>query len=1046
MNLPRFALTHRSIILAFVAVFIVIGGFNFGTMSRREDPEITIRDALIVTSWPGAPATRVEELITDPIEDVVVEIPEVETVKSKSMVGLSVVQVSAGDAVIETDQVWDDVRAKVESIRSELPSGSAAPFVNSDFGDVYEIVFALYQTPVDGAGEHRYSPRELEVLAERIEEEIELIDSVARVEFWGNQPERIYVEIDSSEWSKLGITAGQLRDLFQARNIVFPGGELDTADARYAINPTGEFTSIEQMSELVVGQVDGRLPVQLGDLPVSIERRYVEPARALVRITTPEISHQPAIVIGVSMKNGRNLTQMSKAADRVVGNLRTSVIPPDIAVERVNDLPRQVDTRITDFQFNLLQGVLIVLGVALLTMGWRPALIMATAVPLSMTAAFAVVRSLGIELEQFSIASLIIALGMVVDNAIVVSDNAVRLIRHGTAKLEAVIKGVQDLAVPILTSTLTTIAAFLPMLTIVGNVGEYVASLPVVVATTLAASYFVAMLVTPIMCVWLLKVDDGGKQENPRVTRWLERYDAGIHWCLARPGKVVALAGAAFLGSLMLLPSIGSQFFPAGSRDQFFIKVWLPEGSPIGATAEVAQQVEAILKQESPILDDADGQRLANAVTFICTGGPRLMLTQEPEYPYPYNAFILVNTTDPSRTDSYARAVRNRLANFMDARITVDQFMLGPPIKDPIAFRLSGPDRDVIGKQAQEMIRIFKQTPGTVRPYSNWGAPANQVELAIDAYAANLAGVTNADIAFSTSTLLSGAALTTYREDDHLVPVMLRATRENRKNLSALADIYVSGQHGKVPLNSVATVIPSWGPSVIARRNGLPTVTVGARIEPGLLANTVSSRVRPKLEAMLAKLPNGYFIEIDGELEETAKAQVQVVRAVGISFLLMILVLTIQYNSVVKPAVIMAAVPLGMIGVLIGLLITGWAMGFMAMLGILALGGIVINNSIVLVDFIETNTGAGQDLRSAVAAAGRVRMRPIILTTLTTIGGLLPLSLFGGALWAPMTNGMIFGLMVSTGLTLFVIPSLYVFMVENVGMSVPGHTNQAAAG
>jgi multidrug efflux pump subunit AcrB len=1045
MNLPYFALTHRSIILAFVAVFLVVGTFNFGTMPRREDPEMTIRDALIITPWPGAPATRIEELITDPIEDVIVEIPEIETVKSKSMVGLSVVQISAGDAITETDQVWDDVRAKVDSIRSELPLGSAPPFVNSDFGDVYEIVFALYQTPLDYAAEYSYSPRELEVLAERIEEEIELIDSVARVEFWGNRPERIYVEIDSSDWARIGITAVQLKDLFQARNIVFPGGELDTADARLAINPTGEFTSIEQMNELVIGRVDGQLPVQLGDLPVSIERRYEEPARILTRITTPEIAHQPAIVIGVSMKSGRNVTQMSSAVDRAIVNLRASMIPPDVALARVNDLPRQVSTRIVDFQFNLMQGVLIVLGVALLTMGWRPALIMATAVPLSMISAFAVVRYLGIELEQFSIASLVIALGMVVDNAIVVSDNAVRLIRQGTPKLEAVIKGTQDLAVPILTSTLTTIAAFLPMLTIVGNVGEYIASLPVVVATTLAVSYFVAMLVTPIMCVWLLKVDDSEQQERPGITRWLERYETAIHWCLARPGKICAMAGVAFLGSLLLLPIIGSQFFPSGSRDQFFIKVWLPEGSPIGATSDVAKHVEVILKEESAVADDANSQRLANAMTFIGTGGPRLMLTQEPEYPYPYYAFVLVNTTDPSHTAPLASAVRKRLAVFMDARITVDEFMLGPPIKDPVAFRLSGPDRDVIGKQAQQMVRLFKQTPGTVRPYSNWGAPANQVELAIDSYAANLAGVTNADIAFATSALLSGAALTTYREGDHLVPVMLRTTREKRRNLSDLTDIFVNGQYGKVPLNSVATVIPSWEPSVIARRDGLPTVTVGARIEPGLLANTVSGRVRPKLDAMLTNLPNGYFIEIDGELEETAKAQVQVVRAVGISIVLMFLILTIQYNSLVKPAVILTAVPLGMIGVLIGLLVSGWAMGFMAMLGILALGGIVINNAIILVDFIETNVGAGQDLKNAVAEAGRVRMRPIILTTLTTVGGLLPLSLFGGALWAPMTNGMIFGLIVSTGLTLFVIPSLYVFMIEKAWMPIPSHTSQTAA-
>ncbi|MEA3278435.1 MAG: efflux RND transporter permease subunit, partial [Pseudomonadota bacterium] len=590
MNLPGYALAHRSVVLAFVAVLLAVGTFNFATMPRREDPEITIRDALIITPWPGAPASRVEELITDPIEDVVVEIPEIDTVTSKSMVGLSVIQATAGDAITETDQVWDDVRAKVDSIRAQLPEGSAPPFVNSDFGDVFEIAFALYQVPLKGAREYLYSPRELEILAERIEEEIELVDAVARVELWGNRPERLYVEIDSSDWAKLAVTAGQLQELFEARNIVFPGGELDTDDARYAVNPTGEFTSVEQIKGLVIGRVDNHLPVQLGDLPVTIERRYEEPPRSLTRITTPELAHQPSILIGVSMKSGRNLVEMSEAVERVLDRLQTTDLPPDIALSRVNDLPRQVRTRIVDFRFNLLQGVLIVLGVAFLTMGWRPAMIMATAVPLSMIGAFAVVRYLGIELEQFSIASLVIALGMVVDNAIVVSDNAVRLIRQGTPKLEAVIKGAQDLAVPLLTSTLTTIAAFLPMLAIVGNVGEYVSSLPIVVAATLAVSYFVAMLVTPILCLWLLKVDRSAQSTSPGATRWLERYDAGIGWCLQRPGRVVAGAGLAFILSLALLPLIGSQFFPAGSRDQYFIKVWLPEGSPIEATSEVARQ------------------------------------------------------------------------------------------------------------------------------------------------------------------------------------------------------------------------------------------------------------------------------------------------------------------------------------------------------------------------------------------------------------------------------------------------------------------------
>jgi len=1038
MNFPQFALTHRSVVLAFFSVFLFVGLFNFSDMSRREDPEITIRDTLVITVWPGASAEKVEELITDPLEKIIAQITEVDVIESKSMVGISVIQIAADDRVNDTDQVWDEIRAKVNSVQDTLPVGSQPPFVNSDFGDVYEIVLALHQIPLDGKQtiEHPYTPRQLEILAERIEDELEIINSVAKVEFWGVQPERIYVEVDSADWARINFTANQLREIFEARNIVQPGGELDTEFARYSINPTGEFTSVDQLNDLVVSRVDDNLPVRLGDLPITIDRRYEEPVKSLTRLTTPELPHNASLVLGVSMKSGQNVTEMSKEVEKVIELLYTSYLPPDIKLVRVNDLPRQVDTRIHNFQINLLQGMTIVLGLALVVMGWRPALIMAGAIPVSMICAFAVVRFLGIELEQFSIASLIIALGMVVDNAIVVSENSVRLINDGMSKKDAVIKGTQDLLIPILTSTLTTIFAFLPMLTMVGNVGEYVGSLPIVVPATLIASFFVAMLVTPIMCVWLLK-DNSSKDvaNNTERVNKIPLYDRIISWCLDNKAIVLGSSLVLFISSLAIIPVIGNQFFPSGSRDQFFIKVWLPEGSPIETTSEVARQVEKILVETSPVIESGQTQqRLANAITFIGSGGTRLMLTQEPEYDYPYYAFLLVNMTDHKYTEEYAREIRKKVAEIYQARVTVDLFMLGPPIRDPIAFRLSGPDRDILRNKAQDMIEIFKNTAGTVEPYSNWGVPAHEIELKIDPYAANLAGVTNADVALTTKSLLSGAQLTTYREGDHQVPVLLRTIREKRRDLNDLSGIYVNGADGKVPLASVAEVIQKWKPAIIARQDNIPTVTVGARVEEGMLANSVAGEIRKKLEVMLQSLPPGYRLEQGGEHEETVKARTQVIMAVGMAMVLIVLVLVTQYNSFLKPLVILFTVPLAMIGVLVGLLITGWAMGFMAMLGVLSLIGIVINNAIILIDFIQTRVAEGQALRTAVIESGRLRMRPIILTSLTTIGGLLPLSLFGGALWAPMTNGMIFGLLFSTLLTLIIVPTLYVTFVEKFNM------------
>lgn len=740
-------------------------------------------------------------------------------------------------------------------------------------------------------GDHVYSPRDLEEIAERIEEYVERIPSVGRVELWGNQPERIYVEFDPADMARLGITANELTRHFQARNILLPGGVLDTDTARFAVTPTGEFTSLQQIEYLVVGRVDGEVPVRLADLPVRVERRYEEPPQALASITTPEGTSMPAVVIGVSMKGGRNVTEMDVAVAEVIDELRASVVPPDIVVERVNDLPRQVTTRIVDFQWNLVQVVLIVLAVAFFAMGLRPALIMATAVPLSMISAFAVVRFFGIELEQFSIASLIIALGMVVDNAIVVSDNTVRLMREGRAGFEAAVEGAQGLATPILTSTLTTMAAFLPMLTISGNAGEYIASLPVVVSTTLAVSYLVAMLVMPIMCFWLLPTEEPGAETGEEGNRWMGRYDAAIKWCLARPGSVVAGSGLALVASLLLLPVIGSQFFPNGARDQFYVKVWLPEGMPIAQTEVVVDDVQELLRELGT--GDEGGDRLVNAVSFVGSGGPRLMLTQEPEYPYPYFGLVVVNTTGSDASASLAAQMRERLSGYQSARITVDEFMLGPPVKDPVAFRIAGPDRTVVANTAPRAVRLFKETPGVVDPYSDWGAASNQAEVKVDSYAANLAGVTNADIALSTSTMVSGAELTVFREGDHRVPVVLRATADKRDSIDNLTDIYVSGSFGKVPLDSVADVEVMLEPSLIARRDGFPTVTVGARVEPGELANSVAGRIRPKLERLLDELPAGYRVEVDGELKETIATQSQVVAAVGISVLLMVLILTV---------------------------------------------------------------------------------------------------------------------------------------------------------
>jgi multidrug efflux pump subunit AcrB len=1067
MSPTSFTVNHRTTTMAVVLVALILGLQTFDTMPRREDPEITIRNAIVITHWPGATAAKVEELVTDPLETAINQMSEVDTIVSESKTGMSVITVE----LIETtppeavDQAWDDMRNKIHEAVGDLPDGCGLPWVNSDFGDVFSVCLALYQRPPDGArtfepdDPRRLTWRQLEILADKVETGLKTVPSVAKVDKLGIQDEVIYLEVPSADWAKVSLTEDDLARLLDAQNIVAPGGQIDTGESRYSVRPTGEFEAYRAMRDVVVARHDDGLPVFLRDLPIKIERTFVDPPQPKFRFVDPDFTADRALFVAISTKSGENVVEMGRQIEEKILDLKATMLPYDVELTVVNDLPRQVDTLISDFVSNLWQAIAIVLTVAFLMMGWRPALIMATAVPLSMIAAFTVVRGFGVELEQFSIASLIIALGMIVDNAIVVSDNCVRMIEEGMPRKEACIKGATSIAIPIIAATLTTVGAFLPMLTIVGNVGEYVRSLPVVVATTLLMSYFVAMLVTPIMCFWLLKPSTRNAQgrtllarligifrrkkaapaEPPAADKGSSAYDRFIMWCLDHKGLTLGVSTVAFLGVLQLIPLIGNQFFPKGDRDQFFVHVWLPEGSSITATEEMCEQVEqAILDTRVKEIDGRDVDRLTNVTTMVGTGGPRLMLTSNPEQNFPNYAYMIVNTADPTYSATWVEDLKETVADIPGARIDVRRFTLGPPVKNPVEIRVIGDDADELREKAEELVGIFRNTPGAADPQSDWKNPSYEVEVRIDPDAANLAGVTNRDVANTLNGLISGRRLTTYREGDHLVPVYLRMEDAERRRLTDLARIYVNGRSGKVPLSSIAKLEPSWQPAVIARRDQRRCVSVGGQAEAGYLANLVATSMEPELKELVASMGSGSRWEYGGEMEESAEAQAKLAAAFGLAGIVILLVLISQYNSIAKPFVVLAAVPLSMIGALIGLFVTGWALGFMPMLGIISLAGVVINNATILIDFIEAGVRAGKPLRKAVAEAGRMRMKPILLTTFTTVGGMLPLALFAGPMWAGMAWVVIFGLAFSTALTLLVIPTLYTLCVERFKLKIPG--------
>ncbi|MHC4471950.1 MAG: efflux RND transporter permease subunit [Planctomycetota bacterium] len=1081
MNLPRFALRRQAIVLAATAVAVLWGTLTFLTMPRREDPEFKIRTCIITASWPGATAEKVEQLVTDPIEKAASSIDEVDKVRSTSRTGYCTVYVDLDETVTDVDAIWDQVRAKVDTVLPSLPEGCSKPNVNSDFGDTAAMMLALYQVPPPDreadAESWRMTPRELEVEAERIKDEIERLDSVAGVALVGVRKEVIYLEVDSGRWSQLDMTLSRLRDLLAARNIVAPGGIIETERGRFGVLPTGELNAVEDIEGIIVARDESGLPVYLRDLGIRVVRDYEDPPRRLTRYRDPALGRSvECVVITFTMKAGRNIVVLGGEVRGLLDVLRATVIPAGLEVAVLSDQPRIVDDKIREFTGNLGQAVLIVVGVAFFLIGLRVAIVIAAAIPLTMLASIGISRFFGIQLEQMSIASLIIALGLLVDNAIEVVDTVLHLMHKGYSRFRAAAEGAGQIAFPILIATLTTVAAFLPMLTIPGNSGEYIRSLPVVLSVTLLVSWLLAMTFTTLTTYWLVRPPKEGRSgASPAgllcsaLRRLLVRrgtadaaptsagsgiYPALAGFCLRRKLPVIGIALLLFVGAVGLLATgqVGTQFFPGALRDQFLVDIHLPEGTPIHVTEEVCAEVEGIIQEKSPAeVEGRSVERLSSLISFVGEGAPRFYLSLSPEPPASGFAQILVNTTDPWVVEGYIEDIRRTAAERIPgARVLPVKLSMGPPIQYPVTLRIQGDDEATLRGIADRVNDVLRATPGTYDVHDSWGAPGYQVLVETDEEKAKRAGVTNAAIAQSLNAFFSGHYLTTYREGDHQVPAYLRLPVGERTTLEGIDSLYVEGVGGRVPLNAVARIEPTWVTAKIERHEKVRTIEARARIAEGLLSNTVLAEALPRIEEIRKELPPGYRIELGGEKEKTEETAGHMAFSFQITILLIVMCLVVKYNAFSKPILILVTLPLATIGSFLGLWITGQPLGFMSQLGLLSLAGVVVNIAIVLIEFVEKAIEENLEKGEGVAAPGersfsgltreafrecvirgsRVRITPIFLTTLTTVGGLIPLALHGGPLWEPMAVTIIFGLLLSTVLALLVLPAMICLLVE----------------
>ncbi len=1041
INLPKYSIENKAVTIAVTLALMIWGLSVYSSMSRREDPDMIIRKSILVTSWLGASAEKMEQLITNPLEMAIKEVSEVKKITSDSRVGLSSITIQLMDEVTEVDDVWGKIRAKIARVSPSLPEGSTPPNFNTDFGEMAVMVLALYQTPVPGQEKiHRpYSFRELDDLLKQVEDHIQEIPMVGKIEKHGLQKQVIHIEGDGATWGQLNILTENLRGLINSRNLIAPGGTIPTKDSNYTVQPSGEFLHPQQIQGVIV-EVINDVPVYLKDLNVDVSLSYKEPRDPYTRYTSPSYpsskNQTPCLVMSFSMREGYNVVDLGKHVRKKIQTLSRTILPPDIKLEIVSDTPLIVDRSINDFIENLWQAIALVLGVALVMTGLRTSIIMATSIPLALLISIGFMSIFQVDLEQCSIASLIISLGMLVDNAVVISDNSLRLYNKGRTKTQAAWEGAQQLSIPVLSSTLTTIAAFLPMLMIPGSMGEYIRSLPIVVSITLVVSYLVAMSVTPLMCSLMLKKTTESKRalDTSRFTQEASGfYGKLLKWALRHQVIVLFTAFSFFVASLFLVGVVGSAFFPKGLRDQFIVAINLPAGASLSQTDRTVQEVEkALLSCSKGMFEGKSEERFRSSISYIGRSGPRFYNNLAIVPARDNYAQIMVNTHSKWFTSSYIQDLQKEVDKIVGARIVIRTLDFGPPVATPIEIRISGEDISILQGLADKVEKELSQIPGSMEVHNSWGKMSYQLAVDVDEDTANLAGVNNMHIARALYGYYSGYYVTTYREGRHKIQVMLRVREDQRKSLDFLPNVYVEGNNGKIPLDVVAKVTPYWQMSLIQRRNLIRTIEVRSFVKPGYLSNRVIAGAMPMVRKNVP-VPLGYKIEIGGELEETIKSQRSISQALLVSLVLIILTLVIQFNSFLKPLIILLTVPFALIGALLGLWIGGSPLGFMPFLGIVSLCGIVVNNAIMLIEFMSLGTQENA-LHNSIINACQVRVRPIFLTTLTTVGGFIPLALYGGPLWEGLAYVMIFGLLVSTVLTLIIVPTVFALFMERLCM------------
>ena len=1015
MNITAFALKNNRTTIVLMLVILLAGFQSYLNMPRAYDPGFIIRAAQVVTYFPGASPERVEQLVTDKIEKVVQEIPELDFVTSESRTGVSIILVNIKESYKNMRPIWDNLRRKIDDTKSELPDGIIGPVVNDEFGDVFGIVLTL-----TGEG---YSYAEMKDIADDTRDQFLYLEDVAKVEILGAQEERIFVEYNNAQLSKLSLSPVQLLQMLSGRNIIIPGGSIKIGNERIELEPSGNFRSVEEVAKTVITLPGSNEVLYLKDI-AEIKRGYVDPA-----VTMVHSSGSKALGLGISMREGGNNIELGVKVKETLSRIKNSY-PYGIEFEIINFSPKEVADKVDGFASNLVQAILIVAAVMLVSLGLRVGLIVAFLIPASMVMAMLFMSIFNIGLDQISLAALIIALGMLVDNGIVMTESIMIAMASGKKPLVAAVDSANELRVPLLTSSLTTAAAFLPIFLAESNVGEFTASLFKVVTITLLCSWIISLTVIPLLCVTFLKVKQQAVDYDSRFYNGYRRFlTLLLRFRISTLVFTVLLFASAIFG-LKYVPNI---FFPPSDRLYFTVELTLPLGTAIETTEAVTNRFEDFIGDElvvDSVDDEGAGQQgITSWISYIGFGGTRFVLTHNPEPPASNYALLVLNVTSSEIIDELIERLNHyAFEKFPDVLIKSQRISSAAPVKNPVEVRLYGSDTDTLFDIMEDVKKEMANVEGLHSITDDWGQRIKKLVVEINQQRALRAGVTNEDIAISLQSGLSGLELTQYREDDKVIPVIFRSVEADRQDIRKLQSltIYSQTKGTAIPLTQVADIDVVWEPAKILRRDRLKTITVGGQLKPGFIAAESSNAINAWLEQEASHWPFGYRYELGGDAESSQKGNQSIADKLPIAASIIMFLLVAQFNSIRKSIIILTAIPLGIIGVTAGLLVGKSFFGFMTLLGIIALAGIVINNAIVLLERIQLEIDEqGLPPHEAIISAAQKRFRPILLTTATTVLGLIPLYLGGGEMWEPMAIAIMGGLMFSTLLTLGVVPVLY---------------------